>query len=81
MLGTNIAIMDKTLLRVAKVPHAKINNFDVIGQKPVSVEIILVCVLMQLNKLQVIERMNKSQVPSPTLFDKKNGAEGWNMAS
>ena len=59
MLGINIAMIDKTLLRVAKVPHAKINNFNVIGQKPVSTKMILVCVLIQLNKLQGIERMNK----------------------
>ena len=55
MLGMNIAMIVKTLLRVAKVPHTKIKNLLENLQKPFSCAMSFVCILAQLRRLQETE--------------------------
>ena len=55
MLGMNIAMMERTLLRVAKVPQKKMKNWLEILQKPFSSAMCFVCILAQLKRLQEIE--------------------------
>ena len=45
----------RILLKVAKVDQQKTTIFDVVGQNPFSRIVRFVCVLMELNRLHVIE--------------------------
>ena len=55
MLGMNIAMMERTLLRVAKHPHKKMKNLLEILQKPFSSAMSFVCIRAQLRRLQEME--------------------------
>ena len=65
MLGTNNAMMEKILLRVANVPHTNIDSFVVILQNPFSIAIRLVWVRTQLRRLQEMEITSKVVGSSP----------------
>ena len=64
MEGMKSATRERTLLRVAKVAQARTTSFDVMGQKPFSRIIMLVCVLMELKRLHRMERIRKTEVVS-----------------
>ena len=53
----NKVINERILLSVANVAHARTTSFDVVGQKPLSKIVRLVCVLMELKMLHVTERI------------------------
>ena len=55
MLGMNMAMMEKILLRVAKVPQTKMKNWLENLQKPFSSVMSFVCVLAQLRRLHETE--------------------------
>ena len=55
--GMNNPMMERTLLKVANVPHAKINIFDETGQKPFSAAMLLVWALVKLKRLQAIDKL------------------------
>ena len=50
------ATKDSILLSVANVAHDKTTSFDVVGQKPFSRMVRLVCVLMVLKMLHVTDK-------------------------
>ena len=54
------AIRDKTLRRVAKVPQTKMKSFEVNLQKPFSRAMRFVCILMQLRRLQLVDKTKNS---------------------
>ena len=56
MLGMNIHTIERTLLRLAKSPQAKITTLAVVGQNPFSVFTVFKCINMHVFKLQLIER-------------------------
>ena len=64
MEGMKRATRERNLLRVAKVVQARTTSFDVMGQNPFSKMVRLVCVFMELKRLQRIERMRKIEVAS-----------------
>ena len=63
ILGINIAMMERTLLRVAKDPQIKMKNWLDNMQKPFSSAMSFVCIRAQLRRLQEIE-MYKTVVAS-----------------
>ena len=53
----NNANRERTLLRVENVVQARMTSLDVVGQKPFSRMVRLVCVLMELKRLHRMEKM------------------------
>ncbi len=51
----NIVTSERILRNVENEAHARTTSFDVVGQKPLSRIIMLVCVLMVLRRLQVTD--------------------------
>ena len=64
MEGMKSATRERTLLRVAKVAQARTTSFDVMGQNPFSRMVRVVCIFMELRRLQRMERTRKIVVAS-----------------
>ena len=56
MEGMKTATNDRILLSVENVAHARATSLDVVGQKPFSRMVRLVCVLMVLKMLHVTDK-------------------------